>query len=210
MVPRAEHQRPCPCQSVARPRFTSAAAVPQFQASHHIPRPALLTCSVHLGRHRHEEWGPQTSGSVTNTKHILSSSLEQSANLESSAPPQAIESKLPSPRFSCQMHAHLRLPSPSADTSLGLSGTKLYLNRHLQLPCVLSAMCYAVFVAAQYVYHICICWGMGDGAGAWADRQRTRREQVPVKPRAAEVYLRPSNLGGLAKAQRLGASLRFS
>lgn len=129
MVPPAEHQRPCPCQSVARPRFTSAAAVPQFQASHHIPRPALLTCSVHLGRHRHEEWGPQTSGSVTNTKHILSSSLEQSANLESSAPPQAIESKLPSPRFSCQMHAHLRLPSPSADTSLGLSGTKLYLNR---------------------------------------------------------------------------------
>ena len=31
-----------------------------------------------------------------------------------------------------------------------------------------------------------------------------------MKPRAAEVYLRPSNLGGLAKAQRLGASLRFS
>lgn len=41
---------------------------PQFQASHHIPRPALLTCSVHLGRHGHEEWGPKTSGSVTNTK----------------------------------------------------------------------------------------------------------------------------------------------
>lgn len=75
-----------------------------------------------------EEWGPQTSGSVTNTKHILSSSLEQSANLESSASPQGIESKLPSPRFSCQVHAHLRLPSPSADTSAGLGGTKVYLN----------------------------------------------------------------------------------
>lgn len=104
-----------------------AAAVAQFQASHHIPRPVLLTCSVHFGwdgKDGHEEWGPQTSGSVTNTKHILPSSLEQFANLESSAPPKGTESKLPSSRFSCQTHAHLRLLSPSADTSVGLSGPK--------------------------------------------------------------------------------------
>lgn len=93
---------------------------PQFQASHHIPRPALLTCSVHLGRHGHEEWGPKTSGSVTNTKHDPSSSLEQSANLESSAPPQRhrIKASFPSVQLS---DAHPRpLPSPSADTSAGL------------------------------------------------------------------------------------------
>lgn len=31
-----------------------------------------------------------------------------------------------------------------------------------------------------------------------------------MKPRAAEVYLRPGSLGWLAKTQRLGASLRFA
>ncbi|KAI7788815.1 hypothetical protein LA080_008706 [Diaporthe eres] len=60
-------------------------------------------------------------------------------------------------------------------------------------------------VATQYF--VCICWG----GVAWPGREKRRREQDLMKPRAAEVHLRPSNLGGLAgqgpKAERFASLL---
>lgn len=170
----------------------------------------LPACSVHLGWDGREEWGPKTSGSVTNTKHILSSSLEQSANLESSAPPQGIESKLPSPRFSCQMLAHLRLPSPSANTSVGLNGIKYSLDDQRQLQCTATSHPQAVWNG--HVRSSGYTVPRPQSLGTWPRglaRPTEEGGQDMEKPRAAEVYLRPRvTLEGWPRPR--GWALRFA
>lgn len=177
---------------------------PQFQASRRPPQPAPLTCSVPdciWDGTGVMEWGPKTSGSVTNTKHCPSCLLgpwnsPQTLNPRHH-PKLSNQSFLPlGSAVRIHAHAHARCPSPRADTSVGLAwANERWLAGWLacwnkSCPAASRPRPCAVLWPRR---HVCTCWGRG----AWPGRESTSR--VPgllVKPRAAEVYLRPSNLGG--------------